>query len=140
MMYFGTVPFLVFLVQFISNVTLSIIDLVSVAMIKHHDQRQLGDERVYFTYTSIKFITEGNQGKHSKQGRNYKARVDAEAREECCLLVHSLWFARLAVFFFDLLSYIHQNHQCQQSGTTHNGLGFPYHSLIKKMTHRFTYR
>lgn len=100
MMYFGTVPFLVFLVQFISNVTLSIIDLVSVAMIKHHDQRQLGDERVYFTYTSIKFITEGNQGKHSKQGRNYKARVDAEAREECCLLVHSLWFARLAVFFF----------------------------------------
>lgn len=44
-------------------------------MIKHNDQKQLGEERFYSIYTTlIQFIIEGNWGSHSKQGRNFKAR------------------------------------------------------------------
>jgi hypothetical protein len=48
----------------------------SIAVIKHHDSKQLGKERVYFAYTSISpsIILEVKEG------------ADAEAMEGSCLL------------------------------------------------------
>jgi hypothetical protein len=38
---------------------------VASAMIKHHDQKQLGEERVYLAYTSTAlFIMEGSQDRN----------------------------------------------------------------------------
>jgi hypothetical protein len=68
------------------------IPVVLVAVMKHHEQKQLGEEMVYLAYTSI-----GNahyrrkSGQELKQGRNLDAGDDAEAMEKCCLLTYSSW-------------------------------------------------
>jgi hypothetical protein len=37
-------------------------------MIKHHDQKKIGEERVYLAYTSISlFIVEGNLDRNSNR-------------------------------------------------------------------------
>ena len=64
------------------------------AVMKHHDQKQLGEERVYWAFTSTTlFIEEVRTGTHMwqepKQGRNLEAGAGAEAMEECCLLACS---------------------------------------------------
>lgn len=39
---------------------------VSIAMMKHHDQKQIGEEMVYLAYTSTpQFITKGSQSRNS---------------------------------------------------------------------------
>jgi hypothetical protein len=48
---------------------------------KHFEQKQLEEERIYFAYSSNSpFIVKGSQG------RNLEARTDAEVIEERCLL------------------------------------------------------
>ena len=43
---------------------------------KHHDQKQVGEERVYLAYAStLEFITKGSQD------RNLEAEADAEVME-----------------------------------------------------------
>jgi hypothetical protein len=47
-----------------------VLDRVSIDVIKHHDQKQLREERVYY---SLYIIIQGSQGRHSRQepgGRN----------------------------------------------------------------------
>ena len=62
----------------------------------HHDQKRVGEERIYSTYTSTsQFITEGSQDR-LKQARNLKERADAEAMEGCCLLACFPWLAQPA--------------------------------------------
>lgn len=57
---------------------------------------QLGKEKVYLTYTSISlFITKGRQDRNSNS-RNWKARTDVQAIEECCLLTCSSCLAQSA--------------------------------------------
>jgi hypothetical protein len=62
---------------------------------KYHDQKQVGEERVYLAYTSIAlFIIEGSQDR-IKQGRNLETGANAEAMEGCCLLAYKAclaWF------------------------------------------------
>ena len=68
---------------------------VTVAMMRHHDQKQAGEESVYLTYTSTsQFITGGSQGRNS--GRILEAGAGAEAMEGCCLLACSPGLAQPA--------------------------------------------
>jgi hypothetical protein len=55
------------------------------AIIKHHNQNQLGKQRVYFILQLVH-----HSGKLSgTQGRNTEPETDLEAMEECCLLAFS---------------------------------------------------
>lgn len=58
----------------------------SFAVMKRHDQKQLGMERVYFILTPLRShsITEESQGRKSKQA--LEEETEAEALEKCCLL------------------------------------------------------
>ena len=52
--------------------------------LKHHEEKQLGEERVCFSsWLSLREV------KARTQGRNMKARTEAEAIEECGLLARS---------------------------------------------------
>ena len=80
----GTVP---------SRVVVLIIR-VSIVVMKHHDQKQVGEERfIGLTLPdhslSLEAVRTGAQGR-----RNREAGADAEAMEECCLLACSLWLAQ----------------------------------------------
>ena len=87
----------------------------SIAVIKHQDQKQLGEERVYLAYTStLKFITEGSQDRNSNRLGNLEAGADAAAMDGGAA---AYWLAQL-------LSCRTQGHQARD-GTTHNGLGPP---------------
>lgn len=44
------------------------------------------DQALYAQYLSLLQV----------QAKNLEAEMDAEAKEECCLLAHSLWFAHLS--------------------------------------------
>jgi hypothetical protein len=58
---------------------------------KHHDQSQFGEQRVYLAYTStLLFIIKENQG------RNLEVEIDPEGMVECCLLAYSLWLIQPA--------------------------------------------
>ena len=84
---------------------------------KPQDQKQLGEEKVYFAYTFISWsITEGNQDRSSNRCSNLEVGADAEANEEgyLLLLACSSWLAQ-SVF------YKTQDHQSKH-GTTHNGM------------------
>jgi hypothetical protein len=51
-----------------SSFSLSLLIRVSVAVIKYHDQRQLGGGKSYFSYTSIsQFISQGGQARNSSR-------------------------------------------------------------------------
>lgn len=54
---------------------MSVLVKVTVAVMKHHDQKQVGEDRVHLAYTSI---TEGSQD------RSIEAEADAEAVDGCC--------------------------------------------------------
>lgn len=57
---------------------------VSIAMVKHYDQKQPGEERIYLGYASIsQVIAEGSQG------RNRQAGTEAEAIEDYLLACSS---------------------------------------------------
>jgi len=72
--------------------------MVIIAVMKHHDQRQLGEERDYFTHNSMyQFIIRSSKGRNlSRAGEFLKAGADAEAMEGCCLLACSSWFTKSA--------------------------------------------
>jgi hypothetical protein len=45
---------------------------VTIAMMKHHDQKQLGEEKVYLAYTStLLSIIEGSQDRNSNRPRTW---------------------------------------------------------------------
>jgi hypothetical protein len=46
---------------------------ITVAILKHHDQNQLGDERVYFTHRSIEqFIIKISEGRTSNRAGTWR--------------------------------------------------------------------
>lgn len=57
---------------------------VTMATMNHHDQKQVGEERVYYQRKS-----------GLKQDKNLEAGADGEAMEGCCLLAYS-WLAHSA--------------------------------------------
>ena len=60
---------------------LTILVKVTLAVTKHHGQKQLREERVYLAYTSTsQSITEGSQEK-PKHSKNQGTEADAEAME-----------------------------------------------------------
>ena len=63
---------------------------------KHHGQKQHGEEGVYLPSMSEVTVYLGKSGQELKQGRDLEVGADAEAIEECCLLACSLWFAQPA--------------------------------------------
>ena len=73
---------------------------ISIAVMKHYDQKQLGEERVYFTHIFI--------GQELTQDRNPEAGAGAEAMEG----------------LLSLLSYRTQDHH-PNANPTHIGLGPP---------------
>ena len=69
---------------------------VITTVIKHHDHKQLGEERVYLAYASIAlFTTKGSQDRNSNS-RNLKAGADAGAMDGGCLLACFPWFSQPA--------------------------------------------
>ena len=68
---------------------------VTISVMKHHDQKQLGEERVYFTHHSYNSPTKAVRVETHK-GRNLEAGADAEAMEGCCLLPCFPWLAQPA--------------------------------------------
>jgi hypothetical protein len=58
---------------------------------KHYDQKQLGEERVYFIHSSMKQFIKSSEG-GTQAGRNLEAGADAEAMEGAAdwLVAHSL--------------------------------------------------
>lgn len=64
--------------------------MISIAMMKHHEQKQLWEERVYFTF----------QHHPAKSGKKpiKKQRQELKAMEECCLLAYYSWLAQPAFF------------------------------------------
>jgi hypothetical protein len=84
---------------------------LTIATVKHHDQKQVGEERVYLAYTSTSLqSTEGSQDRNSdKQGRNLQRPWKSLAN---CLAFHG---------FPSLFAYGTQDHQ-PRDGSTLNGL------------------
>ena len=83
---------------------------------KHHDQKQVQDERVYLPYVSILlFISEGAWGRNSSRARTWRQELMRRPWTGAAywLTPHGL---------LSLLSYRPQDHQ-PRDGTTHNGLG-----------------
>lgn len=78
-----------------------------------HDQKQFGKERVYL---SLQLST---------QGRNLEIDTEAEAMEECCLLVSSLWLFQFALLYTP--------GPLDQGSTSHSNLG-PLTSILNKET------
>jgi hypothetical protein len=96
-------------------------------VIKHCDQKHLGEDyRVLHHSPSLREARTGTQG------RNLEAGADAEAMEGCCLLACSSWFSQSAFIQNPGPSAQGWPHP-QWAGSTHNGLGPPQQSLIKKM-------
>ena len=76
-------------------------------------------------HNSLKEVRTGTQA-----GKNLEA--DAEAMEGCCLLACSSWLSQPACY----RTHDHQS----RGGPTHNGLGPPHQSLIKKMPYSLALR
>jgi hypothetical protein len=92
---------------------------VSIAVVKHHDQKQSGEERVYSISQLSGNTPSLREARVGTQGRDVKAETEAEATEGCCFLTSHGLFSRL--------SYIPQDHLPRDSA-------IPLHQpLIKKM-------
>ena len=51
-------------------------------MIQHHDQKQLGEKRVYLAYSSTSlFIIKDSLDRNSKQARNIETGADTDTME-----------------------------------------------------------
>lgn len=69
------------------TIDLSILIRLSIAMIKHHDRKELGEGRVYFTLQLSGHISLLRKtGQELKQDKKLKERADLETLEEFCLL------------------------------------------------------
>jgi hypothetical protein len=51
-------------------------NLLSIAVLRHHDQKQAGEERAYFILQFI--VPHGERSQTKTQGRSLEARTDAE--------------------------------------------------------------
>ena len=73
-----------------------------IEVFKHHDQKQLGEGRVYFSLQLSSWrsysITKRNQHKNSEQDKKLKEGTVAKAMEECCLLTTSPWLSQPAFY------------------------------------------
>jgi hypothetical protein len=99
---------------------------VSLTVMKHHSQKQLGEDSVYLIVT-------GQSGEKLKQGRNLKAGPDVKATDKCCLTGLDLYS------LLDMISYATQE-SLPGDSTTHLRLGLPHLSQSKNMPHRLNYR
>ena len=63
----------------------SILVRVTIVIVKHHDQKQVG-EHSFALHFHIIVHHRRKSGQELRQGRNLKAEGDAETLEECCLL------------------------------------------------------
>lgn len=94
---------------------------------EHCKQKWLGEERVYFPFTSRhQFITERSQGRNSSRAGAWKREL--KAIEEGCLLACSVCFI------------IYTRTICPGVVPPTVGWAFPHQSIIKKMHHKFSNR
>jgi hypothetical protein len=92
---------------------------------KHHDQKQYGEERVYLVSAFMALSYHGRKsGQELKHGRNLETGADAEDVEEGCLLACSH-------DFLSLLSYRTQDHSPKMAPPK-MGWALPNQSLFKK--------
>ena len=88
-------------------------------------RKQVSEERVYLTYTSTSlFIIERSQGRNSNNTATWKQQL-TQRIWGCCILACS-------PILLSLLFYRTQDHQPRKD-PTHDGVGLPYQSLIKKI-------
>ena len=84
-------------------------------MIKHHNQKELGEERVYLYYISILYsVIEGSQDRNTSRAGTW--------RQELTQRSAAYWLALHGLL--SLLSYRTPDHQ-PRDGPTRNGLGLP---------------
>jgi hypothetical protein len=56
-----------------SRITSGVYVTVCIAVVKHHDQKQVGEERVYSAYSStLSSIIEGSQDRNSSRARTWR--------------------------------------------------------------------
>ena len=69
---------------------------ITIAMIKHYEQRQFGKERVclFGLHFCATVYVRRKSGHELKQGKNQEEGADAEAKERSCLLACSLLSSR----------------------------------------------
>lgn len=103
---------------------------VSTTVIKHHDQKQLGNKRIYFSLQLSGHTTSLWKVRVSSRDRKLEARTKAEAMEEAVY-----WLAPRDLF--KLLSYINQG-LLLRDGSAHSP--FPYQLLIKRVPDRLVCR
>lgn len=82
---------------------------------KHHDQRQLGEERVCFSLQFSGHTLSQRENRAGTQGRNLKVGAEAETMEKYCLLACSPWLVQTVALQ-------HPGHLLR-SDTTHSGAG-----------------
>jgi hypothetical protein len=93
---------------------------VTIAEMKHYDQRQVGEENVYLASTSTTlFIIAGSQDRNSNWAGTWRQELRQRPWKGAAywLALHGL---------LSLLSNRIQNHQPRDNGTTHSGLGLPH--------------
>jgi hypothetical protein len=72
-----------------------VIDRVSSSAMKHHDQKQVGKERVYSVYTStLLFIIEGNQGKNLNRAGTWKQELMQRPWRSSAFWLEISWFSQ----------------------------------------------
>lgn len=72
---------------------------VSAAVIKIHDQKQLGKERVYFSLQFSNYTPSLREVRTGPQSKNLVVRTEGKTSEKCCLLACSLWLAQPAFLY-----------------------------------------
>jgi hypothetical protein len=70
---------------------------------KHHDQKQLGEERAYLVYSSWTTLHWKKPSQELKSAGKLEEGDDAEAMEECCL-------QHISHVLLSLVSYRAQDH------------------------------
>ena len=91
-------------------------------MIRHHNQRATWGENGSFYSFSSQSITEGNQGRNSKQGRKLKSGAMQKPWKGCCLLACSSWLAQLdSCSLSDIGQSIHFQLPCKKANNVLQG-------------------
>jgi len=88
-------------------------------MMKHHDQKQVGEVRIYLTYTFASWsITEGTQDRNTTRAGTWRQELKQMPWSGAVF-----WLAPHVLF--NLLSYKIHDYQSRY-GTIYNGLTFSY--------------
>jgi hypothetical protein len=102
---------------------------VSIAVMKHHDQKQAGEKRVHLAYTSILlFIIKGSQDRNSNQAETWKQELMQRPWRD-----GAYWLAPMACSAFFL---IESRTTCPGIAPPTMGWALPNQSPIKKMPYR----